>query len=78
MQQYNDDHSHWNSNSSLSNWLKLQGVPALHGIDTRMLTKRIRDGGAVLAKIEFDGARCVFAGCSEKALPYTRGPGACA
>jgi F0F1-type ATP synthase assembly protein I len=34
---------------------RAQGVPALHGIDTRMLTKRIRDGGAPLAKIEFEG-----------------------
>ena len=55
VQQYNDDHSHWNSNSSLAQWLRAQGVPALHGIDTRMLTKRIRDGGAPLAKIEFEG-----------------------
>lgn len=56
VQQYNDDHSHWNSNSSLSEWLRSQGVPALAGIDTRMLTKRIRDGGAMLAKIEFPGS----------------------
>ena len=55
VQQYNDDHSHWNSNSSLGDWLASQGIPALHGIDTRALTKRIRDNGAVLAKIEFDG-----------------------
>ena len=57
VQQYNDDHSHWNSNSSLAEWLRSQGIPALHGIDTRMLTKRIRDGGAMLAKIEFEGVR---------------------
>jgi carbamoyl-phosphate synthase / aspartate carbamoyltransferase len=57
VQQYNDDHSHWNSNSSLAAWLRSQGVPALHGIDTRALTKRIRDGGSMLAKIEFEGQR---------------------
>lgn len=55
--EYNADHSHWNSTSSLGEWLSQHGVPALHGIDTRMLTKRIRDGGAMLAKIEFPGVK---------------------
>jgi len=54
--EYNADHSHWNSTSSLGEWLTAHNVPALHGIDTRMLTKRIRDGGAMLAKIEFPGS----------------------
>ena len=27
---------------SLSDWLKKEGVPALHGVDTRMITKLIR------------------------------------
>ena len=57
--EYNADHSHWNSQSSLGEWLSSHGIPALHGIDTRMLTKRIRDGGAMLAKIEFAGSTCV-------------------
>ena len=53
--EYNADHSHWNSTSSLGDWLRAAGIPALHGIDTRMLTKQIRESGAMLAKIEFDG-----------------------
>lgn len=52
---YNADHSHWNSNSSLGAWLESQGVPAIHGVDTRALTKHIREKGAMLAKIEFEG-----------------------
>jgi carbamoylphosphate synthase small subunit len=53
--EYNADHSHWNSNSSLGAWLASQGIPALCGIDTRALTKKIREHGAMLGKIEFEG-----------------------
>jgi carbamoyl-phosphate synthase (ammonia) len=53
--EYNADHSHWNSNSSLGEWLQRHNIPALFGVDTRMLTKRIREGGVSLAKIEFAG-----------------------
>jgi len=58
--EYNDDHSHWNSNSSLSQWLVKHNIPAIHGVDTRMLTKRIREKGAMLGKIEFAGASVPF------------------
>ena len=51
--EYNADHSHWNSQSSLGEWLSAQGVPAIFGVDTRALTKRIREKGAMMAKIEF-------------------------
>ena len=30
-------------------------MPALYGLDTRMLTKKIRETGTVLGKIEFEG-----------------------
>uniref|UniRef100_A0A1I8JML0 Carbamoyl phosphate synthase arginine-specific large chain n=1 Tax=Macrostomum lignano TaxID=282301 RepID=A0A1I8JML0_9PLAT len=53
VQDYSVDHSHWKSAHSLSHWLKREGVPALSGIDTRLLTKRIRDRGTLLGKIEF-------------------------
>eukprot|EP00903_Cladosiphon_okamuranus_P012119 g11371.t1 len=49
---YSVDHSHWNSFQSLGDWLKKHNVPALYGLDTRSLTKRIRERGAVLGKIE--------------------------
>ncbi len=45
---YTDTPSHWNSSKTLSEWLIEQGVPALYGIDTRLLTKKIRDKGALL------------------------------
>lgn len=50
---YSVEYSHWNAWKSLSQWLISSGVPALFGIDTRRLTKRIREQGAVLGKITF-------------------------
>jgi carbamoyl-phosphate synthase small subunit len=52
---YSVDFSHWNAWKSLSQWLTEAGIPALCGIDTRRLTKRIREQGAILGKIEFMG-----------------------
>ncbi|GMI42101.1 hypothetical protein TeGR_g12202, partial [Tetraparma gracilis] len=52
---YSWEHSHWAAQSSLSAWLKKHGVPALYGIDTRALTKKIRDAGAFLGKVEHEG-----------------------
>ena len=40
---------------SLGDWLKSQDVPGISGIDTRLLTKKIRKEGAILGKIEFEG-----------------------
>ena len=56
VQEYSGDYSHWNASSSLGAWLKEQGVPAITGVDTRLLTKRIRDKGAMLGRLEVDGA----------------------
>jgi len=50
---YSHHHSHWASRRSLSQWLVEQRVPALYGIDTRLLTKKIRAKGALRAFIEF-------------------------
>lgn len=55
VQDYSHEHSHWNSVKSLGEWLQEEKIPALYGIDTRMLTKTIRDKGTILGKIEFDG-----------------------
>ncbi|TMW65624.1 hypothetical protein Poli38472_008266 [Pythium oligandrum] len=59
--EYSFQHSHWNAVTSLGEWLKQHNVPALFGIDTRMITKRIRSLGAVLGKIEFDGQQIPLA-----------------
>lgn len=46
-----EDFSHFLAESSLSTWLKEQGVPAIYGVDTRALTKRIREHGSMLGKM---------------------------
>lgn len=51
---YSANYSHWNAAKSLSQWLIESGVPALFGIDTRRLTKKIREFGSILGKIEFE------------------------
>uniref|UniRef100_A0A4W3J2K6 Carbamoyl phosphate synthase arginine-specific large chain n=1 Tax=Callorhinchus milii TaxID=7868 RepID=A0A4W3J2K6_CALMI len=55
VQDYSHEYSHWNSVKSLSQWLQEEKIPALYGIDTRMLTKIVRDKGTILGKIEFEG-----------------------
>ena len=50
-----DEHSHNDSKSSLSDWLKREGVPAITGIDTRELTKKIRTHGSMLGELTHEG-----------------------
>lgn len=57
---YSFVYSHWNAVKSLSQWLTEEGIPALYGVDTRRLTKKIREHGAVLGKIEFGSNRVEF------------------
>lgn len=47
--------SHWNAEKSLSDWLREHNVPGIHGVDTRKLTRMIREKGAMLGKIIVDG-----------------------
>ena len=49
--EYSSDSAHWNLDQSLGAWLKKAGVPAIYGVDTRALTKHIRERGAMLGKI---------------------------
>uniref|UniRef100_A0A8C3A592 Carbamoyl-phosphate synthetase 2, aspartate transcarbamylase, and dihydroorotase n=1 Tax=Cyclopterus lumpus TaxID=8103 RepID=A0A8C3A592_CYCLU len=50
-----DNPSHFSSVKSLDQWLKEQGIPGLQGIDTRRLTKKIREKGTMLGKLVVDG-----------------------
>lgn len=49
---YSWDHSHWNAQQSLATWLKEAGVPAVYGVDTRELTKTLRERGSTLGRLE--------------------------
>lgn len=51
---YIDEHNHWNAKKTLSEWLKENDIPGLHGIDTRALTKKLREKGTMLGKIVFE------------------------
>ncbi|XP_075451272.1 multifunctional protein CAD-like isoform X4 [Ascaphus truei] len=57
------NHSHWSSALSLDQWLKHHGVPGLEGVDTRALTKKIREKGTMLGKL-------VLEGTDESRVPY--------
>ena len=48
---YSEEHSHWNAAKSLGDWLKEYNIPGICGVDTRMLTKKLREKGAMLGKI---------------------------
>lgn len=52
---YSFEYSHWNATESLHDWLHRNNVPGVFGIDTRALTKIIREKGSMLGKLEPDG-----------------------
>ena len=51
---YTEEYSHWNGVESLASWLKREHVPGITGIDTRGLTKVLREHGVMMGKILFD------------------------
>ena len=51
---YSEEYSHWNASESLADWLKREHVPGITGIDTRQLTKVLREHGVMMGRIVFD------------------------
>lgn len=51
---YTEQYSHWNAVESLGDWLKREHVPGITDIDTRELTKVLREHGVMMGKILFD------------------------
>ena len=47
--------SNWRSALSLSDWLAQHGVPGISGVDTRWLTRKLRDGGTQKAALSTKG-----------------------
>jgi len=47
--------SNWRSTTTLSNWLANHGVPGISGVDTRYLTRKLRNGGTQKAAISTNG-----------------------
>lgn len=51
---YSAEYSHWNAEKSLGEWLKANKIPGIFGLDTRMLTKLLREKGSMLGKVIMD------------------------
>ncbi len=51
---YSYEYSHWNAVESLGDWLKREQVSGITGVDTRELTKVLREHGVMMGKIIFD------------------------
>ncbi|XP_012269304.2 CAD protein isoform X2 [Athalia rosae] len=48
--------SHWRQTRTLSAWMEEQNVPGICGVDTRALTKIIREKGSILGRIVISGS----------------------
>ncbi|MBQ1912184.1 MAG: carbamoyl-phosphate synthase (glutamine-hydrolyzing) large subunit [Bacteroidales bacterium] len=51
---YSTAYSHWDAEESLDAWLKREDIPAITGIDTRALTKILRERGVMRGRIEVE------------------------
>ncbi|MBW2981227.1 glutamine-hydrolyzing carbamoyl-phosphate synthase small subunit [Candidatus Woesearchaeota archaeon] len=51
---YSKDYHHWNAVKSLDQWLKEFNIPGIYGVDTRELTKKLREKGTMLGKIIYE------------------------
>ncbi len=58
--EYSYESSHWNAWRKLSDWLIENQVPAIGGIDTRQLTKHLRNSGTMPGKILFPDTEIPF------------------
>ncbi len=49
--EYSENYSHADAQISLGTWLKRSGIPAITGVDTRALTKKLREHGVMLGAL---------------------------
>lgn len=54
---YSFEYSHWNAVKSLSDWLKEEQIAGIYGIDTRELTKLLREKGSMKGKLIFENGK---------------------
>jgi carbamoyl-phosphate synthase small subunit len=52
--EWSEEYSHWNAKKSLAEWMQECDIPGICGIDTRALTKRLREQGVMLGKILYN------------------------
>ena len=72
---YSEQYSHWNAKESLAEWLKREHVPGITGIDTRELTKVLREAGVMMGKILFDDVNFVDLVSCKDIIKYNEGAG---
>lgn len=48
---YSAEYSHWNAVKSLDQWMKEQNIPGIYSVDTRAITKLIREHGVIPGKM---------------------------
>lgn len=60
--EYSEYHHHWTARRGLSDLLADEGIPGIQGIDTRALTRRLREHGTMAGMITADpvGAKIVL------------------
>jgi len=57
---YSYNYSHWNAKKSLSEWMVGHDIPGIYGIDTRKLTKKLRQKGTMLGRIVYNDEKISF------------------
>ncbi|MBI5456127.1 glutamine-hydrolyzing carbamoyl-phosphate synthase small subunit [Candidatus Kaiserbacteria bacterium] len=53
--EYSENYSHHEAKESLAAWLKREGISAIQGVDTRALTKKLREHGVMLGALSNNG-----------------------
>ncbi len=48
---YTENYSHWGACKSLNDWMKERHIPGIYDVDTRALTKHLREKGNMLGKV---------------------------
>ena len=66
--EYSEEYSHHDAKQSLAEWLKASHVPAITGVDTRALTKKLREHGVMLGQLVRSGKSGAFQDPNEKNL----------
>ncbi len=52
---YSSHQDHWSGVKTLDQWLMEEKIPGIHGVETRSLTKILREKGTMLGKVVFKG-----------------------
>lgn len=65
---YSWENSHWNAQKSLSEWLIEHKIPAIYDVDTRALTKHLRECGSMPGKLVWNNENLDFNDPNEENL----------